>query len=266
MNCISKSSPSINKETSYGCIQVSHKGSAASTTYQFSYKHAMLDVNSITSWQTSHFSNSTTPKIGSMASITLNSNAFSCRIFDGGQKGQVQPQPRCQTRILQLLAMASAVQSSVLCQQATRVGFVDKGEFPPQSLTLIALTKLRVAVVIMEKDNSFDLNPKSGRWPWAKLSLAAVFFPIAWVLNDRFHQSGQQPLQPVLSTFNNIKAPKTNVWADLSGDEISQLLKFLHEGPNDLNLTVKSNSTRYYLSQQVWEKLLLILSSRDNRM
>ena len=46
-------------------------------------------------------------------------------------------------------------------------------------------------------------------------------------------------------TYNDITAPRENVWADLSDEDIKGLREFLYKGPNDLNLSVGIDTPGY---------------------
>ncbi|KIW08636.1 uncharacterized protein PV09_00592 [Verruconis gallopava] len=73
------------------------------------------------------------------------------------------------------------------------------------------------------------------KYVWAFMLLAGVSF---FVWNHWIHEEPQRPGRHVFGHY----APKTNIWADLDEAEFEDILTFLFEEPNDLNLTKKDKA------------------------
>ncbi|RDW84682.1 hypothetical protein BP6252_02272 [Coleophoma cylindrospora] len=83
---------------------------------------------------------------------------------------------------------------------------------------------------------------KQRSWVSITLSSMIAFATALWFLQpDIFSRVGTPP--PRIRTHNEIRAPRENVWGDLTDKEVWGLQDFLYNGPNDLNLTPSINAT-----------------------
>jgi hypothetical protein len=84
--------------------------------------------------------------------------------------------------------------------------------------------------------------------PWLICSGVFLFSSLLFFTLRSFSKAPQVPLgwwddsdsEPAVEAY---KAPKKNIWSDLDNDEFDDVLKFLYNVPNELNLTRIDNAT-----------------------
>jgi primary-amine oxidase len=83
---------------------------------------------------------------------------------------------------------------------------------------------------------------------WVLISASAAFVFLVITPTLPFIQQVKTSLAPSRDhAGTNFRAPKLNVWADLTTKEAEDVVKFLFE-KTDLNLTPSSSATRFALS------------------
>jgi hypothetical protein len=78
---------------------------------------------------------------------------------------------------------------------------------------------------------------------WVFCSASLIFIVFVLFASNPFISPRQAPLDLGTESLENYNAPKTNIWSDLSDDEFDDVLGYLYNVPNDLNLTRVGKAT-----------------------
>jgi len=76
------------------------------------------------------------------------------------------------------------------------------------------------------------------------VTFCVIFGLVASYLSPLSHDLVSPPSLSLSSAqTQHIRAPYANLWKELSGEELEDLVKFLHSKPNRMNLTGNANDT-----------------------